>query len=388
MIYNLSVKSKYAIQKEKVRNMCTFLKYISKYSATNGLMRLMLIVQFLAVCHMAFPQTSVSYDFNAIRVGDNVCKDQIAYLHSANSGKDVTWDFSNMQRQKRYQIDFYCDSDSVIIFELTPDRINKYSADKNALLLVGIENPLEKIDYSEPVKYLEYPFSYGDSFVSPYSGKGTYCKTHNIETSGNIDVEADGAGALILSDEDTISNVIRIHSIRSGAVFMHLDNDSTDEAKSRIKQEIEERYQWYARGYRYPLLETVSTSYYKDMDLVSCIQKAYCYAPELQRTLHDEQNDSIQRIDSISNVQIADIFHYKVETIGNQVKLSYSLDEDANITIVVCNHRGMAYRRRSFAMPAGSGYMQNIDCSGLRPDTYILYLNVNGKIYSEKIETR
>lgn len=188
-----------------------------------------------------------------------------------------------------------------------------------------------------------------------------------------------------MDTSDTIPNVIRIHSIRSGAVFMHLENDSTDEAKSRIKQEIEERYQWYARGYRYPLLETVSTSYYKDMDLVSCIQKAYCYAPDSQRTLHDEQNDSIIRIDSIANVQAADIFHHEVETIGNQVKLSYSLDEDANITIIVCNHRGMAYRRRSFAMPAGTGYEQSIDCSGLSPDTYILYINVNGKIYSEKI---
>lgn len=338
------------------------------------------------VCQFSVAQNSLSNELNRIRIGDRFFKTQINYITPGNSGEDITWDFSNILQQKEYQIDFCCDSDSVVIFEFTPDRINKYSTDKNTLFLIGIENPLEKIDYTVPIKYLKYPFSYGDSFVSPYSGTGTYCKMHSIETSGNIDVEADGLGSLILSDEDTIPNVIRIHSIRSGAVFMHLENDSTDEAKSRIKQEIEERYQWYARGYRYPLLETVSTSYYKDMDLVSCIQKAYCYAPDSQRTLHDEQNDSIIRIDSIANVQVADIFHYKVETIGNQVKLSYSLDEDANITIIVCNHRGMAYRRRSFAMPAGTGYEQSIDCSGLSPDTYILYINVNGKIYSEKIK--
>jgi hypothetical protein len=47
---------------------------------------------------------------------------------------------------------------------------------------------------------------------------------------------------------------------------------------------------------------------------------------------------------------------------------------------------GMLYRRESFSMPAGEGYSKTVDCTGLLPGTYILYLNVNGKVYTEKVK--
>lgn len=345
------------------------------------------MLAFVACPHMT-AQTVITHIHNGLRFGDKVQKQQVEYVRPGEDGEECVWDFTNLHMLKPYPIEYLCDSDSTTIYELSPVQINKYSLRTDTLQLTGYETPLQRVDYTAPIVQLAYPFAYGSSLTAPYHGTGTYCKTHLIDHQGITDIEAEATGTLILSEGDTLRNTIRLHTLRTGSLYMYHENDSTDEARSRTKQEIEERYQWYARGYRYPLLETVSTSYYKDMDMVSCIQKAYCYAPDLQRTLHDEQNDSIIRIDSIANVQVADIFHYRVETIGNQVKLSYSLDEDANITIIVCNHRGMAYRRRSFAMPAGTGLEQNIDCSGLIPDTYILYLNVNGKVYSEKINVK
>lgn len=383
MDYNTHKKIKASANRVSVAS-----RHARMLSKHKWLIRLFTIVYFTYVHTSVYSQNGLYYNYNGFRVGDNVSKCQIEYLHAGDSGEDVTWDFSNIQQLEEIQAEFCCDSDSTVIFEFTQDRINKYSTNQNALLLLGTENPLERIYYNKPVTYMKYPFSYGESFITSYSGTGLYCMTHGIETSGDIDVEADAIGTLILSDEDIVSNVTRIHSIRSGAISIHLKNGSTSNAQSRTKQEIEERYQWYARGFRYPLIETVSTSYYDNMDLVSCIQKAYCSTPELQRTLLDLNNDSIKTNEFISKKTISDLFHYRIEIENSHVKLSYSLEKDASITIIVCNHRGMVYKRISLKMPTGYGYKQDIDCSGLSQDLYILYINVNGVIYSEKIEIK
>ncbi len=330
---------------------------------------------------------SVTHEYNGIRVGDLVEKHKTDPVSPGESGEDVLWDFSRLECLGKHAVEFFCDSDSVEICELEPAVINKYSFSADSLLMTGYENPLKKVSFSQPVMLMSYPFHYGDTFSAPYSGTGSYCSNLTIESSGMMEGEADGTGMLILPKGDTIRNVIRVHSIRTGGISMYLDTDSMSADRSRMKQEIEERYQWYGRGYRYPLLETSSISYYDDMTLVSCIQSSCLYSPDMQGNLHDEQNDSIQHADSLHDHQKAspDIITYTVSVSGSTVHVRYSLSEQASITALVCNHRGMTYRRSSCTMPAGDGYEMSIDCSGLTPDFYILYINVNGKAYSEKI---
>lgn len=332
-------------------------------------------------------QTSITHECNGIRLGDRVEKQQMEYTNPGDSGEEKVWDFSEVRTVGTNASEFFCDSDSVVICELEPTRINKYSFRTDSLLLVGYETPLTKVDYSYPINVFAYPFSYGQSFTAPYYGKGKYCKTNAVELEGVTDVEADGTGTLILSESDTLRNAIRVHSIRTGSVAMHLEGDTTAVARSRMKQEIEERYQWYARGYRYPLFETVSTSYYDDMELVSCIQTAYLYSPDKQHLLTDELNESVQRADSLEehSQTASDIIDYSVTLNGNTVSIDYSLTESATITALLCNHRGMTYRRTTTSNPAGEHYEMTLNCSGLEPDVYILYINVNGKVYNEKI---
>ena len=61
------------------------------------------------------------------------------------------------------------------------------------------------------------------------------------------------------------------------------------------------------------------------------------------------------------------------------------IDEDVSITTIVANHMGMLCMSRQWTQAAGHGYSMQIDCNGLRPGIYILYINVNGKVYSEKV---
>jgi len=332
-------------------------------------------------------QTGLTYANNGLHAGDSLMVQKVEYFFAGDSGLDVEWNFSELQTSEPYPVVYYSDSDSVYVSELTPDRISRYFLRSDSLLLVSQEMPLEKVDYITSIPLMAYPFKYADEFESSYSGRGLYCKTHSIVKNGYINTVADGTGTLIIGN-DTLNNVIRLHSICTGTISMYNEDDSTEMENEWTKQEIEERYLWFANGYRYPILETSSTSYYNDMESVSCLQKAFFRAPYMQAQTSDKENELIRYTDSISDGQTPrqDVIHYSTSVSGSQITIDYSLSEDARISLLVCNQMAMVYRRDAFSMPAGEGYSRSIDCSGLLPGTYILYINVNGVIYSEKIK--
>ena len=156
-----------------------------------------------------------------------------------------------------------------------------------------------------------------------------------------------------------------------------------------MKQEIEEHYAWYVRGYRYPMYETSSICFYDNMTPVSCLQKAYRYLPEelaVNEEYKDSVNSEILMEDSIAGIASEDIIHYTIKNDGCTLTMDYSLDADASINALVCNSRGMLYGRRSTRQPAGTDYQMDFDIVSLPKGEYVLYVNVNGKVYNEKFK--
>lgn len=335
-------------------------------------------------------QQTVTFDANAPRIRDKFVKQEMEYFSPGQSGEDVVWEFSNLEVLKDYPIEYFSDSDSVLITALEPTMLRKYAVTSDTLKYVGYETALKNMDYERPIILLTYPFSYGDGISNPFIGNGIYCGTSSIRTIGSVSSEADAFGSILLSEEDTIRNVLRVHIVRSASVNMNALNDTTVFDPNNLKQEIEERYQWYARGYRYPLFETVSTTNYNNMEPVSCLQKAYSYLPDKQRLLNDPLNESITNRDSIAGQSRSDntIINYKTYVNGSDITINYDLTEKATVTILVCNHMGFVYHHSSFTQSAGIGYTRDITCNGLPHGVYILYLNVNGKVYSEKVELK
>lgn len=341
-------------------------------------------------------QNIITFENNSPRCDDIIEKQQVSYVPSGDAGEGIVWDFSGVRVKNDLSNEFYCESDSTILFETTSNSINKYHVTNQELNLTGYETPYQSMIYNQPILQVAYPFSYGQVSVHDYSGMGKYCNTKGLQNTGNVRIEADATGIMYLSDSDTVNNVTRIHSIRSGAYGMCNIDDTTTLVRDNMKQEIEERYQWYALGYRYPVFETISISYYDNMELVSCKQTAYRYLPEMQRQLDDEDNERILQEeneklndnDNNDNDENIDILHYDVSVNGNTINLKYDLDKDANITILVCNYMGCTFKHMSFKATSGKGLETDIDCSGLSPDIYVLYINVNGKIYNEKINLK
>ena len=333
----------------------------------------------------AYPQTSITYEANSINVTDTICLMEVEYTSAQSDGESVYWDFSCAEPVNQLKRISYLEDSLGILMEFTLERINKYVQTADSLQLVGYETPLVRIDYEVPVIYRLYPFDYGDQSEKVFHGRGTYCKQKSILSDGVINIEADGTGTLCLEEQDTIQNVTRLHVIRTSSISMMNASDSIDSLVSDSRQEIEERYIWYARGCRYPVFETISQTYYADAVQVSCIQKAYKFLPKIQNLLHDSINAEIQLNDSIMEVRQHPIFQYMVSVLSNAVHIDYNLTESASITALVCDVMGMVYERKSTSHPAGENYSMDIDCSELDKGTYILYLNVNGKVFSETL---
>ena len=124
------------------------------------------------------------------------------------------------------------------------------------------------------------------------------------------------------------------------------------------------------------------------MELVSTILSAYIYSMDEQCVLEDEVNEEIQKEIEKENQAVKDIFHYEIFNDGSRLSIDYSIDVDASVNVLICNVRGMVYGRRSDHNIAGSGYNMSFDISSMPKDKYILYLNVNGKVYNEKINVK
>lgn len=332
-------------------------------------------------------KNAVSFLSNSLRTGDVLEKEEVLYSDTGNRGENLFWDFTSKDAVNEYQVRFFCDSDSVIVYGMESMRLNKYIVRNDSLLLTGYETPQMSMCYEPPILEMIYPFSYGDNYATHFNGSGIYCGKHVLETSGTIHVTADADGSLSFVSGDTIHNILRLHVVRSESKGMYDMNDTIRTEEDNRKQEIEERYLWYAKGYRYPVYETISLTCYDNMTQVSCRQRAFRYLPE--SLIVDSTDEKIEEEDEGSAIQPehaqSQIIDYNVRVSGRQVIIQYDLTETASLTTLVCNRMGYVYKCESATNVAGSDYMLSIDCNGLQGGIYILYLNVSGQVYSEKV---
>lgn len=348
--------------------------------------RILLVVCALMVHVSVFAQNLLNKQTNVIQA-DSIVKNSINYFDSGGDGESQLWDFSSICHSKGKYIIVNSNKSPNIISSEESDRINYYLVKDDSLFLCAHESRLQKIRYDSPILEMQYPFAYADSISKPFVGYGVYCGNHHFKESGMITLQGDAYGSIILSEKDTIPNVLKVHTLKSYSLAMDMHPEALDTAK--LKQVIEERYQWFARGYRYPIFETITSTSYADLNALGTTYQAYCYLPEDQMSLNDSVNMEIQKRDLEDkvhqDVKEKDIFHYDIQVSGNIINVNYQLDENARVSSIVSSPMGIVYKQKKWNGTAGETSMETIDCSGLIRGQYVLYMNVNGKVYSEKV---
>ena len=343
----------------------------------------------LGTFYSAQGQAIIDSTTNYPRSGDEIIRHRLKSLDPGDQGEHVLWDFSDLSEvEEKEVVEFFCDSNSTMI-RLEPDRMVKTTILRDSLLYTGYETPLIYMHYSEPALLLTYPFAYRNLVEESYKGEGTYCMKQRIEESGTFVSEVDAYGSIILSEGDTLRNVVRLHTTRISSVGMSTINNANqnNDTGKRI-QEIEECHQWYARGYRYPVFESICLTSYDELEPVASEQRAFRCLPKDQEIEEDKVNKTLLTEDSLSQVAETDIIHYSIDFDGHTLSLDYKLDEDACVNVLICDRMGVLYHRRILEGTEGERYKDTFDCTALRKGEYVLYINVNAKIYNEKFIVR
>ena len=362
------------------------------------------LLSILSFLSLAISAQTVDCVTNIPHSGDMLTRIPIPYFTAGGDGADVIWDFSSFSDEsdscENIEVEYFIDPDSSRLCVAAYDALLRLSLTDDTLFVICRETSKERLYYDVPMIKQTYPFEYGDVISSTYLGHGTYCSRLNTRVSGTVRIESDAEGIIVTESCDTLYNVLRIHTVRTGSTGMYSISDQEFSDTTHVKQEIEERNEWYVRGYRYPLYETTTVTYYDDMTQVSCMRSASRIDIENMLLNDDSVNDSILAADVVArNTAIGgpdcslipneapipttnDIIHYTTKMNGTTLLLEYSLESDANLTFIVCNKMGMLFISRKEQSKADSNLCMEFDCSGLVPNDYILYINVNGAIYS------
>ncbi|MDR1763443.1 MAG: T9SS type A sorting domain-containing protein [Dysgonamonadaceae bacterium] len=219
------------------------------------------LLLILFCCQMSvFAQQTLAPERNLPRPDDEIIKQQVEYKEPGRTGENVVWDFSRLNAvNDSYSLFYYSPQATNGVYVLGLDTVAAgddvlfvgeehntmyyYRFDGNRLWTLGHENPTTLLRYSEPLLTAVFPIAFGEKYSEKYSGSGLYSATDEFSVSGQVDISADATGIMVLPSKDTLRNVIRVKSVRSA-----VEKDGVSSL---------ENVYWYARGYRYPVFETV-----------------------------------------------------------------------------------------------------------------------------------
>lgn len=332
-------------------------------------------------------QVTVNKEANRPRVGDKFVRQQVTICPVGNSGVDAVWDMSNCEVLTGDHIIEYS-GDSLQHFIMSEDlEMQHIRLSGDSLLLDRRENRLSNIRYSKATLLIKYPLYYGDSITSTFEGDGTYCGDHHVWVSGDQTLHADGTGVLILSESDTLRNVLRVKSVTNQMMVMSMDTIDID--PNQWKHERIIRYDWYVSGYRYPLFTSITRNTLAGDSVIATRQSAYRQLPFDAESIVDPQNELLRKTiaeqpaKSVSSDKCP--IDYELTVNQGILNIHYSSESACQGTFMVTSVSGVVYKKSSFTCPSQEVTDMRIDCSGLLRGEYLFSVIVNGKVYTKNI---
>lgn len=355
----------------------------------------------------------VSASTHLFRDGDILVKQEMEFKSPGRRGKNVVWDFSELEfkdRECRYE---YVVSNDSLFEMLTPSATYSYKLKQDTLLKIGYDMTNLQMKYVVPQAILRFPFCYGDSLSSYLVGEGTYSHRLGMHTYGYSSVVADATGILLLPDATNYRSAIRIHENAVYGERMSSFVGETSEIKTvgDVKKALEsdsvkwvvDTYQWYARGYRYPVFETIETLICCNGDSLRHFTNAYYITKETIESLDaDEANERLRDLDlknfashgigqndngeDLSQTSDLEGFFYNCFLTDSKqnVRVEFYRKNSSPIDIILSDIHGIVYHHAH--KEPGSG-IETVDfnVSHLPAAVYILSIAVDGKRFSEKI---
>lgn len=375
------------------------------------------ILCFLSALYALTVPAQITRVLNAPRAGDVLVKQQTDHKDPGRSGENVVWDFGNLRPvNDRYTVKYtepQAAGDSAyimgknrfgvkeiekgeLIIGTEHNTMYYYRLKDERLLLLGHENPVTLLRYATPLPAGVFPFAYGETYRSEYKTEGSYSAKMNFASNGQSETAADAYGMMVLPSGDTLKHVLRTRTVQ---VFTEEIEKSSGTVILRDSKT--ETFKWYAKGYRYPVFETVRTFMKQNTDtaFVEKFSTAFFFPPQdhfyldndpdnlaVQDSLHNEeyrQNDmSGQNGNDVPARLSYNFYPNPVETV---LTVEYFMEQASAVTVSLYASDGRSVKSVSIPSRIGGLYSEAIDCSGLTKGIYILKIQVGSTVVTDKV---
>ncbi len=324
-----------------------------------------------------FAQGSISRQRNYFRSGDKIIKQQVEYVEPGRSGKQIVWDFSRLNPiNEKYKLVYFCTTkgDTTHIVGMEHQTRYRYELKHDTLWMTGYTNRLTEMNFDSAEAQLRYPFRYGDSLRTTFSGKGLYCQKVDLIAKGETTATVDAQGMLITPENDTLKNILRVYRLRN---YSEIGIDS-----ARMKLET---YSWYARGYRYPVFETIKSWVIKgDSTMEHFGTSFYFPIKNLAELADDPINEAIRKNEANTNNILLRCTTWP-NPVENDVTVNYELSQDARVSFRLCDVSGRPWVSLPEKGLSAGNQQELIPMSGLPGGDYALYITVDGYVHRVKV---
>lgn len=185
-----------------------------------------------------------------------------------SNDSSMIWDFSNIIFEKASTIHSAPQNDSSILV------INKFGCISYSLIDNGygkskFSNNSQQTIFAKPEKVLEFPFIVGDSIHSSFYAEGCLNNSDFLRIAGLSVTRALDYGSLILPNNDTLKNIVHLHSVRTGGILIDSqqlhgscqqprdlsDSEILHLVKSDSITFVDEHWLWMSANHPLPIVE-------------------------------------------------------------------------------------------------------------------------------------
>ena len=320
------------------------------------------------------PVNSLYKLINLPHAGDSIVKQQVDYIDPGMAGTNITWNFRsvhpvNEYYNLRYQI---IDTNSFQMAGIEHSTVYHYLVQGDSLLHTGYENSTTFMKYSAPELKLRFPFHYGDTISSCFSGEGEYCHRIALHVAGTTIISADAIGTLYTPLGLTFKNVLRVKSLRE---YSQTGMDS-------LTMQLES-YAWYVAGNRYPVFETVKTATRKtgNRETENKVASLF-YPPSEQALLLADTTNWSKEILMDETLDVDQFFtNYKLipNPVQSELRIEYDLTCDSGISFKVFDNNGIAIFDLPLTAKQAGHYSEIINMHGFPAGIYLINVKINKK---------
>lgn len=195
-----------------------------------------LLMSLISIPSLLPAQFVLKKELNAPHPGDEIIKQQVRYKDPGRSGENILWDFGKLSSINNgytlvYSSPYTTDdtvyikglntiltssaADSELIIGTEHYTMYYYLLSSNRLRTIGHENPTNLLKYAPPLLSAAYPLAYQENHRENYSSCGIYSSDQPFSSAGNIDIQADARGMMILPSSDTLKQVLRVKFVQT-----------------------------------------------------------------------------------------------------------------------------------------------------------------------------